>query len=320
MVLAGAQERPRTVIRTTTRLVQIRVMAMDRHGVAVTSLRKDDLQLLDNRKPQPIDFLTFEGGAAGPAATAPSADVRDDYAVILLDWLNPSRGDRLRVRDEVYKLLKTFRPRQQVALYLLSHTNPGLLHDFTDEPDELFDTLDNVEEEPEDPFDPSKPALTDPRYKIWVTLTVSERMASFNKRVLETIGVLGKLADRLSRLPGRKSVLWVTNGFPIRIDSHAVPGAVGGDAISHRAATEAVIGKLNRSNVAPYTVDARGLFPSSGYGNTETLGELSERTGGLSFADRNDLAECGVHEIQLKTKRAGVVLRYRESYQFSDGR
>ena len=153
---AAAQDRPETVIRTTTRLVEIRVMAENSKGEPVTDLRKEELQLLDNRHPRAIEFLAFEGGIAPantPAAAGASAAARDDYAVILLDWMNPGMADRLRARDSVNKLLGSFRPRQQVALYLLAKQS-RLLHDFTSNPSELLETLANTEEEPEDPFSP----------------------------------------------------------------------------------------------------------------------------------------------------------------------
>src|ERR1035438_5254133 len=54
LLAAGAQDRPETVIRTTTRLVQVRVVAEDSKGNPVTNLRKEEFQLQDNRKPQPI--------------------------------------------------------------------------------------------------------------------------------------------------------------------------------------------------------------------------------------------------------------------------
>jgi hypothetical protein len=96
------------VIRTTTRLVEVRVMADDTGGNPVTGLRREEFHLQDNRKSQPITFFTFEGGsgspAANPADSAGMAPVRDSYAVILLDWLNPRYLDCLAVRDAVNKV------------------------------------------------------------------------------------------------------------------------------------------------------------------------------------------------------------------------
>jgi VWFA-related protein len=149
---------------------------------------------------------------------------------------------------------------------------------------------------------------------------------------------LQKVADGLARIPGRKSLIWVTNGFPIVLDSHAVPG-LGQDEVSYREYADPLIQELNRANVAVYSVDARGLQSCPTYGDVGTLQELSSRTGGTTFTNRNDLAEGmrlaledskasytlgfsvpadatpGLHEISLRTTRPGVRLRYRGSYQ-----
>jgi VWFA-related protein len=247
---------PDSVIRTTTRLVEVRVMAEDSRGNPVTDLRREEFHLQDNRQSQPITFFTFEGGSGSPAASpagsagmAPvRAPVRDSYAVFLLDWLNPRYVDRLAVRDAVDKLLKDITPRQRVALYLLG-SNPRLLYDFTSDPADLLQRLAEVEDEPEDPFDPAKPDMADARMKIWTTLTVEERLLSFNAKILTTVGALQELATGLERLPGRKSIIWATNGFPIILNQHAVPGLRQG-AVSYLEHVEPLIAHLNRANVA----------------------------------------------------------------------
>jgi VWFA-related protein len=211
------------------------------------------------------------------ASSAPSAETRDDYTVILLDWLNPSHADRLWVRDSVNKLLKNFRPRQQVALYVVAHES-RLLHDFTSEPAELLQTLADTEEEPEDPFDPSRPPLTSPRVKTWTALNTEERIFRFNLKILDTI----------DSLTGRKSLIWITNGFPILLDGRAVPGSK--EVTDYREYVEPLIDKINRANIAIYTVDPRGPA-APGYGDVGTLQEFSSRTGGTTFYARNDLDE-----------------------------
>ena len=344
------QNIPDAVIRTTTSLVEVRVMAEDAGGNPVTDLRREEFRLQDNRKPRPITSFSFESGSGLPAVNpagssgSTSVMVRDSFAVVLLDWLNPRYADRIAVRQEVNKLLKNFQPRQRIALYLLG-SNSRLLYDFTSEPADLLQRLAEVEDEPEDPFDPAKPARLDARMKTWATLTVEDRLVSFNAKILDTIGTLQKLAAKLERLPGRKSIIWATNGFPIVLDVHAVPG-LGMGAVSYLDRIEPLIAHLNRANIALYTLDARGLRaepPSEQpYGDIGTLEELSSRTGGKSFSERNDLAEGmrraledgktsytlgfsvpantqpGLHMITVQTTRHGVKLRYRQSYHLDE--
>jgi len=341
---ATAQDRPDTVIRTTTRLVQIRVMAQDSSGNPVSDLRKEELQLQDNRKPQPIAFLTFEGSAspagASNGANRSAGPTGAEYAVILIDWLNPSYRDRVTDRELVYKFLRNARPRQQIAMYVLGKPS-RLLHGFTSDTAELLQTLADTAIDPEDVYDPMPPTLAEPRYKMWATLTTEEKIFRFNVKILDTFETLNKLADGLARVPGRKDLIWISNGFPLVVDGHAVAGATPAE-IEYPENMQETVAKLNRADIAVYSVDARGLVADGRYGDVGTLQEFSERTGGTAFIDRNDLDEGmrlaledtrisytlgftvpvgavpGLHRILLRTTRPGVTLRYRESYQLDE--
>jgi VWFA-related protein len=119
--------------------------------------------------------------------------------------------------------------------------------------------------------------------------------------------------------------------------------------VSLRSDREPLFAKLNRANVAVYTLDARGTqaarpgtdFLNPSYGDMGTLQEISSRIGGTLFQG-NDLDEgmrlaledmrisytlgftlsssaaTGIHELRLRTTRPGVTLRYRESYRLDD--
>jgi hypothetical protein len=72
LVLAEAlsAQMPEVVIRTTTRLVQINVIATKK-GVAVPGLKKEDFQVFDNGKRQEIRLFSEETRAILPSAAAP---------------------------------------------------------------------------------------------------------------------------------------------------------------------------------------------------------------------------------------------------------
>jgi VWFA-related protein len=125
------------------------------------------------------------------------------------------------------------------------------------------------------------------------------------------------IAQLLSGIPGRKSLIWVTGGFPFYMDSaSAVPG---GDL---SLLYERAMAAMNDAQIAVYPVDARGLVnylpvadatlqPSSaaqssivhGAGLTSvtvargwlqvstisTLQDFAGMTGGRAFYNRNDL-------------------------------
>ncbi len=74
-----------------------------------------------------------------------------------------------------------------------------------------------------------------------------------------TLSALQQIASRLSGVPGRKSLIWVTGGFPFSVDPRS--GAIGeGVAFS---AYQHVMQQLDNEMIAVYPVDARGLLTDS---------------------------------------------------------
>jgi len=51
-------QEPDVVIRSTTELVQVHVVATDAHGSRVADLKRGDFEVLDNHKPQPLTLFT----------------------------------------------------------------------------------------------------------------------------------------------------------------------------------------------------------------------------------------------------------------------
>jgi hypothetical protein len=135
------------------------------------------------------------------------------------------------------------------------------------------------------------------------------------------------LSERLRALPGRKSVFWITEGFPPTLmrDSNA---------------WDKTFTALNDANIAVNTVDADGIGgPRRLWGAGAILGmqEVAERTGGEAFYHRNDLDAAlaeGIsdsrssytlgfylaeldgkyHELKVLVNRPHLDLNYRRGY------
>jgi VWFA-related protein len=314
------------VIRSTTNLVQVRVVVEDSQGRPVADLQRADFQIEDDRKPQPITlFAADRGTRPAPAAASSPADSVEapaGYSVILLDWLNITYSYRLRAQEQVIALLKKYQPRERVAIYVLDH-DPRLLHDFTSDAPALipavqeagvgFPTVDD------DPPGRGRGAGGNTEWQILYR----------QNGVFDTLHTLQVIADHLAHVPGRKSLVWLSAGFPM---------AVGG--IDFVPRVEIALGRLNKADVAVYTVNACGLSTSC-RSYVGPMHELAERTGATAFDARNDLDEgmrlCledmrisytlgfnvpegaapGLHEIRVRVNRPGVKLRYRESYDWA---
>ena len=332
------------VIRSTTSLVQVRVVAQDSKGRPVTDLQREDFQVQDDRKTQPITFFSADrGGASSPVTTIPGSEPAlmrrgGEYCLLLLDWLNSSYADRYRSRESILDMLKTYRAEQKVAVYVLSK-EPHLVHDFTSDMTELAQAILDAGLQPEDMGPDAPPGQFDARYgnRVSPRLSKEEQLFYVNNRVNDSFHTLELVADRLARLPGRKSLIWLSSAFPLLINGSVVPGASAAE-VTYYQNMERLLARLNRADVAVYPVDACGLSLSCRH-YPQTMEQISERTGGIMFAGRNDIgngvrialedlrvsymigfqvpagAAPGLHEIRVRVKRAGVAVRYRESYE-----
>ena len=209
--------------------------------------------------------------------------------------------------------MKNFEPQQKLAIYVLS-THSHLLVDFTADRDILMALLERIDLD----------SAPDSEPKTW----------NLPLRIKETARVLDLLGDRLLHVPGRKSLIWPTAGF-----------SQGGGGRGQNAAPQALVfqaveknlAKLNAADVGVYTIDAVGLRMVQD-SSLDAMWEISTRTGGTIFSDRNDLhegmrlaledgasvytlgfhvpvdARPESHAIRIHIDRPGVKLRYRESY------
>lgn len=334
---AGQQPDSGVVIRSTTSLVQVRVVAEDGSGKPVHNLQRDDFRILDEGKTQPITL--FLPDQPGPSSTGtPTSD--PGYAMILLDWLNSKYTDRLEARDQVIRFIRNSPPRQKLGLYVLGR-NPRLVLNFSSEADEMLDVLDSLSLDPED-LGSEQIGRFDARFggRRGNSPGLEEQLLLLNNRVLDTLKTLDNIADRFARVRGRKSLIWISSAFPLVVNGSVVPGARPAELVFGRE-VDRTMARLNRADVTVYAVDPSGLATVSRSFHG-TLQEFASRTGGTAFLDRNDLDEgirmaledagggymlgfhvppraaLGQHEIRVQVARPGVRLRYRESYELAD--
>jgi VWFA-related protein len=354
---AGAPGQP-AVFRVATRLVQVNVVVHDRRGEPVTDLKKEDFTITERGKPQPISFFTMESAdrrSATAAASLPPhvfsnmfaerAGVPTSITVVLLDLLNTSWADQHYARKGLMKFLAQVQPQDRIALYALGARSLTLLHDYTTDASSLVARLKKENGELSSDLEAStlnpdtQQELRD--LDLGALADANQREADFFTagRVMNTLSTLEAIAQHLSGVPGRKSLIWLSGGFPLTIGFEAMPAAGSTrDSRTFTAEMDAAVRALNNSGIAVYPVDARGLMVMPGLDaatrrasnapiairmapirdNIDGMKELADRTGGRAAFNTNDLGAAVRRAID--DARVTYTIGYYPSDEAQDGK
>ena len=143
------------VLKATTRLVVIDVVATDKNGM-VTDLRREDFKVLENGKEQKISVFNFKQPRSTPGpimaaeklpenvySNVPSYNVDSSLNVVLMDALNTTVPHQAYVREQMLHYLAKMPAGRPVAVYTLG-TRLTLLQDFTTDPELLKSVVKNL--------------------------------------------------------------------------------------------------------------------------------------------------------------------------------
>ena len=335
VALPAQESQPPLVFRSTTRLVQVSVIAT-RDGKPAEGLKQEDFVLTDGGKPQNISLFSVESGRGRAPSElrrlAPNrfsnrtefgAGTASSITIILLDSLNTKFTDRAFARDEIVKYLKSIQPDDRVGLYALGN-GIRILHEFTATARELLERLEGYKGEP-----------LSIQLDAWLSgrgMSRPERVFYTENRVRGTLRALQFIADHLTRIPGRKNLVWISSAFPLWLGLNS---SRGGQKVLTGDVAQCVRA-INNANLAIYPVDARGLtlHPDfedasvSGFGKVlyawypqalpalarkeDAMQELAEGTGGRAYFNTNDLAKA------IRDSVADAALSYTLGYYPND--
>jgi VWFA-related protein len=237
IIAAQAQEPQPQVFRAATPLVSVDVVVHDKDGRPLADLTATDFNLLEDGKEQRIELFAVVGPRpAGSRAEAVSngtladgtlratnrvdGDRNVNATVILFDRLNTRFEDQASAREEILKFLRTIRPEDRVALYVLDSNTIRVLHDFTSDSTSLIRASARVREAtsaeqaatdervPQPAFIGS--AHEDAEMTAWLQEKTEMITAEFlRRRGQNTLAALEAIAAHLSDLRGRKNLVWV---------------------------------------------------------------------------------------------------------------
>ena len=316
------------VLRITVLMIQVDAVVTDSAGKHVAGLRPEDFEILQDGVSQKLTYFSYEPGApplplseaapdpnskpaakvpVGPPAPSTAGQVRRTLALVV-DDLALGFEDLVRVREALRQYVE--RQMQPGDLVALVRTGGGvaILEQFTTDRRVLLEAIDLLKWRfsgrtglvPIAPL--SSGAAPDGKQHEPQILDYGYPMSA-----LGALGTIEQVIQGMKGLPGRKSIVFLSDG--LRLDGEV------------SAALDEVTDMANRSLVSLYTVDPGGLrarvrerkqdvkifqpasrtqdrFPTlpgeddSDFGMQEGLDALASRTGGLFYHNRNDIPEC----------------------------
>jgi len=293
-------------IRANTRLVVVDVVITDKHGKPVTDLKASDFSVQEKGKNQKIAVFNPPGSLEKSAAQGLGPGIysnRPEYvspqgavAVLLLDTVDTPFKDSAYARRQMLEFVRNqYKPGQRMAIFTLT-TVLNVFQDFTSDPKTLYDALEKyVPHEQEGKAATAPPVANADSVRgnsSAMTDLINQRIQGFqnaqvaymeDRRIEITLSAMRSLSRILGGIPGRKSVLWVTAGFPFTLIpedrtvsdeelAESLPtinqlglgtrstGAVAGiTRQEHAPEIRLAAAQLASAQIAIYPVDARGL-------------------------------------------------------------
>jgi VWFA-related protein len=229
-------------LKSESNVVRVDVIVTDKKGQYIQDLSAKDFKLYEDNKEEKISNFSFGGADSTPAR----ADKH--YMVLFFDDSTMDFGDQPRARDAAMKFVQANSgPDRPIAVIEFGGTL-RVVQNFTSDPDLLKQAIAGVKFSAVAPNAPAPsfgPTMTAPGGPVLVNPE-----AEFGAYTL--LLSLRSLAQNLGRIPGRKTLVLFTAGFPLTLE--------------RESELTATIDACNRANVAVYPLDVRGLVaPNSFY-------------------------------------------------------
>jgi VWFA-related protein len=278
------------VVRITTNLVQVDAVVTDKSGKVVTDLKPEEVQIFEDGKPQKITHFSYnvtESAVLTPPAKPATVDknappvppvtlkpeqVRRTMAIVV-DDLGLSFESTYYVR----RALKKFVDEQMVPgdLVAIVRTSGGMgaLQQFTSDKRQLYAAIERVKWYASGRGGVGAFAAIEPPTPGQFGAEIDAKNEELNQFredlfAVGTLGAVSYVVKGLRQLPGRKSVLLISDGFRIYNQEDAMRSYLALQRLRR------LIDEAGRASVVIYTMNATGL---------QTLGlTAADSTGGMS--------------------------------------
>ena len=234
-----AEQQPVVVIKKESKLVLVDAVVTDKKGNYVRDLAQNDFKVFEDNKEQPVS--TFSTGA--DAATQANGQRR--YLILFFDNSTMAAPDQIQARSAATKFIAANAGPDRLMAVVDFGGSLRIVQNFTANADVLRAAVSGVKSSSVDPNAPG------PDVPVTVASTglssLGNAEADFGARSM--LLAVRSLAKNLRAVPGRKMVVLFSGGFPLTQEN--------------QSELTATIDACNKSNVAVYALDARGLVATA---------------------------------------------------------
>jgi len=275
----GQQDKPgqEDVVSITSNLVQIDVVVTDKDGRQVNDLRPDEFEISEDGKRQSItnfSYISAEGLKAVPAAgggattaaatggpaSVPPARLRREQVrrtiALVVDDLGLSFESIGSVRAGLRKFVdEQMKPNDLVAI-LRTSAGAGGAHQFTSDKRQLYAAIERVRWYPQGRGGLSAAGtLNEPTvgsdFRDTAQMVKEAEESRAGVYSVGTFGTVGAIVQGLGRMPGRKSLVFLSEAFRLF--------SAQGRNVQLIQAMNRLVTQANEASVSIYTLDTSGL-------------------------------------------------------------
>ncbi len=295
--------------QTGLRMIDLNVVAIDSRGQPVIDLTRDEFRVTDSGQLQNIAFFRLRSSKPGPAPSLGPGEFSNRGAtnipratLILFDLLNETFSTRGVAANQLIQHLESLAAADYVYLYFL--TLDGRLYPVHGLPPP-------GEVNPPESSSWTRDARQLVNQALRAVLQVRPVDIDDAVRVQLTYYALDAVAAELSRVPGRKNIVWITDGVPIELGPmrsdtgdfvdftpllRQMSEALDRCGVAIYPVRQVMLGSPNNVNLddAPATAGAlmaggraSATSTPSGMGSIDTLNQFAGMTGGRPDAGKD---------------------------------
>jgi VWFA-related protein len=312
-------------LRLAVTLVQADVVVTDGKGRPVTDLKREEFEVLEDGRLQDItnfSYITLERPAVAskPEAVKPGEDappvpvsqmraeqVRRTIALVV-DDLESSFESVVYMKDSLRKFVDEQMQEGDIVTIIRTGAGVGALQQFTTDKRQLRAAINRIRWKPSSRagLTGTAPVDTSPKADTNVLTEDASRGREDTEKydreiqMLGKIGALNLVVKGMRDWPGRKMVMFFSDGFVIHNSKEISQRLL--DVL--RRVTELA----NRNSVVIYTMDARGLETDFSAADAQVQGATDGRSIGNLLAERSQARFLPQEGLAYLAKQTGGLL------------